>query len=389
MSEKELADFFLLLEQSGHEHTIKEALDRHFQDPAFAGLSKPGQPMHSYEAFKQLLVQKTTPATAPAAVPVRRLHYLKTAWFRYAAAIILLLGVATYFWLTVKGPEQELARDHGGNTAAPLTDIGPGSDKATLTLSDGSTILLDSATNGTLAKQGGTQVVKLADGSLAYQPGESPDTKVFYNTMETRRGGKYRLILPDGSKVWLNSASSIRYPNVFSGHERKVEITGEAYFEIAKDVHQPFKVSNGEMVVQVLGTEFNINTYIDESAVKTTLVSGSVVISKGGQSKQLNAGEQLSIGNGSDRLLVSKPDLDEVLAWKNGLFNFKSADIYTVMRQLSRWYDIDVKYEGNAPGLKINGKMDRGLKLSEIIEFLGKMEIKFKMEGRTIIVTGN
>jgi transmembrane sensor len=384
LSDKELADFFLLLEQPGHEQAIKEALDQDFINSPFSDLSKPEQALHSYDTFKRLIAKKTPNAASP----VRRLHYLRTAWFRYAAAIILLLGGVTYLWVSGKKTEQTLANSNKANQAAPATDIAPGSDKAVLTLSDGSTILLDSATNGTLAKQGGTQVVKLADGTLAYQVSASPDTKVFYNTMETRRGGKYRLILPDGSKVWLNSSSSIRYPNVFAGQERNVEITGEAYFEIAKDASKPFKVISGGMAVQVLGTEFNIMAYADEGAIRTTLVNGSVLITKKGQSKQLNPGEQLSIGNAPGGLMVSRPDLEEVLAWKNGLFNFKSADIYTVMRQLSRWYDIDVRYEGKAPAVQIIGKMDRGLNLADILEFLAKMEIKFRMEGRTIIVAG-
>lgn len=317
--------------------------------------------------------------------PAHRIHFLKTAWFRYAAAIILTVGLGTvaYLLTTKKDSQQTLAN---GNKRLQ-TDIPPGGDKAVLTLADGSNIILDNAANGNIADQGGVQVVKLANGQIAYDLRTLSSKDVMWNTMSTPRGGQYQVTLPDGTKVWLNAASSITFPTAFTGKERNVKVTGEAYFEVTRNKQQPFIVDiNGKSAVQVLGTEFNINSYGDEASIKTTLIEGSVKIFKADQSAVLKPGQQAV--QAENRIVVnSSADLDKVLAWKNGLFNFDEADLYSVMRQLERWYDIDVQYRGSSSTSMIfQGKMYRNANLSDVLEMLKKMGVNFQMDGKTLIV---
>lgn len=305
-------------------------------------------------------------------------------WWRYAAVIILLLGTGVFFLLKNNQP----ATDTTGPVAqVTAKDIQPGKDGAILTLDDGSTLVLDSMGNGLVTMQNGTKVM-MKNGQLVYDAGQSPVTEVGYNTMATPKGRQFQLVLPDGSKVWLNAASSIRYPTVFAGTERKVEITGEAYFEVARNEALPFIVSiNKETEVQVLGTHFNINSYDNEESINTTLLEGSVRVKNKGADMVLKPGQQAKVSGNEKMRLMNGVDIEKVMAWKNGVFNFEDASLQEVMRQLERWYDIDVVYEKNIPKLEFFGKMGKDLPLSAVLRGLEKSNVHFRVEdGKRLVV---
>jgi ferric-dicitrate binding protein FerR (iron transport regulator) len=313
-------------------------------------------------------------------------------WWRIpaAAAVFLLIASSIFFIFNPKNKKQELAKTEL-NRPTPVNDIAPGGNKAVLTLSDGSSIVLDSAANGTLTQQGNIKVQKLDNGQLAYIVNGKQVTEndeAFYNTISTPRGGQYQVTLADGTQVWLNAASSIRFPVVFTGAERKVEITGEVYFEVSKNAAIPFKVKTAASEVEVLGTHFNVNAYDDEAAVKTTLLEGSVKIIAAGQPiKYLQPGQQSAINKQGTITVLNNADTEEVLAWKNGRFQFNSADLKSILRQISRWYDVDVVYKGNV-NLHFTGQLTRNDNVSKVFEELVLTgEVHFKIEGKKIIVT--
>ncbi|WP_290799076.1 FecR family protein [Flavihumibacter sp. UBA7668] len=310
-------------------------------------------------------------------------------WLRFAAAALLFLfaGAGVYLWI-----QSNITAQTGKQLAVVSNkDIAPGGNKAVLTLADGSKLILDETANGELATQGSTKLIKL-DGQIAYaENGEQSDE--LYNTITTPIGGQYQLVLSDGTYVWLNSASSLRFPISFPGKERKVELMGEGYFEVAKNPSKPFKVSvqypAGEKgtEVKVLGTHFNINSYKEEGPIKTTLLEGAVQLISQSETRVLNPGEQgSSMANGSLKV-TSQVDLDQVMAWKNGLFNFNNTDLQMVMRQLSRWYGVDVVYEGNPPLREFGGEIQRNLKLSQVLKLLETNEVHFRIEENKLIVT--
>ncbi|HMK17090.1 MAG TPA: FecR family protein [Chitinophagaceae bacterium] len=300
-----------------------------------------------------------------------------------AASFIGLLLISV-FLLNDKIGKKETAKI-GTNTQRFKNDVLPGSDKATLTLADGSTILLDEAQNGTIAQQGNSKIIKL-DGKLSYDPTNKNSREIVYNTISTPKGGQYQLELPDGSQVWLNATSSIHFPTSFIGTERRIEITGEAYFEIAKDPNMPFIVTVNNAEVQVLGTHFNVNAYNDEDNVKTTLLEGSVRFVNDGNINILKPGQQAQLAKNGMTKVVSDVNVDNVIAWKNGMFDFENAGIETIMRQLSRWYDVEIEYKGETDDLFI-AEMRRDIKLSDALkalELTGK--VKFDIQGKKIIV---
>jgi ferric-dicitrate binding protein FerR (iron transport regulator) len=313
-------------------------------------------------------------------------------WWRIpaAAAVFLLIASSIFFIFNPKNKKQELVKTEL-NRPTPVNDIAPGGNKAVLTLADGSSIVLDSAANGTLTQQGNIKVQKLDNGQLAYTVNGKQVTEndeAFYNTISTPRGGQYQVTLADGTQVWLNAASSIRFPVVFTGAERKVEITGEVYFEVAKNAAIPFKVKTAASEVEVLGTHFNVNAYDDEAAVKTTLLEGSVKIIAAGQPiKYLQPGQQSAINKQGTITVLNNADIEEALAWKNGRFQFNSADLKSILRQISRWYDVDVVYKGNV-NLHFTGQLTRNDNVSKVFEELVLTgEVHFKIEGKKIIVT--
>ncbi|SIO12872.1 FecR family protein [Chitinophaga niabensis] len=303
-------------------------------------------------------------------IPVPRVQLFKRSWFRYAAAILIIaLAAGTYFW-------QPAPR----KISPPLTqDVNPGNSKAILTLGDGSTVTLDSAGNRMIG-----QGIRQQGDQLQYEVVEA----VSYNTLRTPRGGQFRIQLPDGTKAWLNAESSLTYPTAFPDDERNVEISGEVYFEVAKQAQAPFKVKvNNQTSIEVLGTHFNINAYRDEDYIRTTLLEGAVRVNAGTEKVVLAPGQQAQISN-KGILVLSNTDLDKTMAWKNGFFNFQDAHLKEVMRQLARWYDIDISYEGNVPDIEFGGKMSRNIKLSDVLKGLKGAGVQFRMEeGPKLIVT--
>ena len=290
-----------------------------------------------------------------------------------AAAIATLLAGGAYFTLN-RGTKQ-IAKTNGVNERikndAVITKdaISPGSNKAVLTLADGSTIVLDNVHNGTISTQGNVAVLKLNDGKLAYNTVNEAESGPVYNSISTPRGGQYQLVLSDGSIVWLNAASSLRFPTGFNGGERKVELTGEAYFEVAKDASKPFRVEVNGMEVEVLGTHFNINSYEDESPIRTTLLEGSVKVNSGNHTVLLKPGQQAELGKRGTIEIKKDADVEEAVAWKNGKFQFDNTSIYSVMHQLSRWYDVDVEYRGDITA-HFGGIISRQAALSQVLNML-------------------
>ncbi|HEY0274021.1 MAG TPA: FecR family protein [Chitinophaga sp.] len=300
-------------------------------------------------------------------------------WWAAAAAIMLILISRSGKHPAPGAPDAMIPAHY---------DVAPGNNRALLTLADGSTVALDSAGNQVI-KQGNTAIHQQG-GLLQYNTPDARET-VQYNTLSTPRGGQFRLKLPDGSGVWLNAGSSITFPTAFTGKERKVTINGEAYFEVVGNSQMPFKVNvNNQAQIEVLGTHFNINAYTNETHINTTLLEGSVKVLKGAESVLLRPGQQAAIdkNNPPDHsILVKTVDMEKVMAWKNGLFDFEDADLKDVMRQLERWYDIEVVYEQQVPDIYFAGKMSKELNLSEILDALQKAGVHFRLEeGRKLIV---
>jgi transmembrane sensor len=306
----------------------------------------------------------------------------KSGWFRIAAAasVLLCLSIGGYYYITEQR-QQQIAR-------LQINDVAPGGNKAILTLANGQQIVLTSAKNGQLALQGNTEITKTADGDIAYHQAKDQSAALSassYNTVSTPVGGQYHLTLADGTSVWLNAASSIRYPTAFTGAERKVEITGEAYFEVTHNAAKPFRVQSAQQVVEVLGTHFNVNTYADENKTKTTLLEGSVKVTGSNSSKLIKPGQQ-AVLSGSN-LTVAEADVEEAVAWKNGYFKFNE-NLETIMGKIARWYDVRIVYQSRPdPGYLFEGEISRARHLSEILkimEYTGK--VHFTVEGRRIIV---
>ncbi len=313
-------------------------------------------------------------------IPIRR-------YWAAAAAVLLLLGGLTTLYIS-RTPQPSMAINE---RPAADTLILPGGNKAVLTLANGRQVILDSAKNGLLAMQGTTGVVKRFDGAITYEQQRTSAAEPLYNTVTTPRGGQYAVTLPDGTRVWLNAASSIRFPAAFTGEERLVEISGEAYLEVAPDKSKPFKVAvnnakgGRQMEVQVLGTSFNIMAYEDEGVVKTTLLEGAIRLVHGTETKLLHPGQQGQLKDGMFRLL-DDADTEEALAWKNGQTLFAGEDITAIMRKVSRWYDVDVEYQGQLPKRNFTGGISRKADISELLKILELNQIHFTVKGRKITI---
>lgn len=314
------------------------------------------------------------------------------AWYQVGVAAILLafLSIGLYFYTNRSVNSQVVISKSEATREKAI--IKPGGDKAILTLSDGSKIILEDAKKGLLANQAGVSIQKTADGEILYSFAKNgslaskrlPEA-VIYNKIETPFGGKYQINLPDGSKVWLNSASTLRFPALFSGNTREVELNGEAYFDVAKNPNKPFKVITKDQIVEVLGTQFNINSYSDEGTFKTTLIEGSVKIIYKDKVVMLNPGQQFQPNMKSAN--VVEADTDEVVAWKNGYFLFKDEDIQSIMRKVSRWYNVEITYSGTIPDVGFGGNISRSKDINEVLNVLQLTNaVHFKVEGRRITV---
>lgn len=306
-----------------------------------------------------------------------RILFIQRRWLAYAASLLIIL---TAVWLFSKYPGEtgEVAVNAAKLKPENIPhDVLPGSNRAVLTLSDGSTIYLDSAADGTLAQEGASIVKKTADGRIIYSSETTGrPAAMMMNTMTTPRGGQYSLVLADGSRVWLNAASSITYPAVFAGQERIVSITGEAYFEVARNPQKPFVVKTTDQTIRVLGTHFNVNAYPDETGVKTSLLEGKVKIGE----KILKPGEAFLKGD------VIATNVSQDVAWKSGVFDFDDVEFAAGLRQLARWYDLEIQYDTPVPKIRFGGKIDRDLNLSQVLKVIDGVGAHFRLEGKVLHV---
>lgn len=313
--------------------------------------------------------------------PVKKINTHYSLIYK-AAAVIIITSMAFLGYKHFSKPAISAIE------ANYLTEIKPGSNKAILTLSDGEKIILNDSSN-TILKNGDITTKKGEEGIIVYdvaaQQQSSDSESESFNIITTPKGGIYQVILPDKTKVWLNNESSIKFPVRFSKNERRVEITGEVYFEVASNKNKPFKVVSEKQVVEVLGTKFNINTYKDEPAVKTTLLEGSVKVSLENVAKILRPGEQASISG--QKLNIYEVDTEQVVAWYRGDFAFNDVELKTIMRQISRWYDVEVVYQGNVGDIKFGGSISKNKGIKEVLKVLSMTQgVNFKLEGRRVLV---
>lgn len=318
----------------------------------------------------------------------------KWLWLKLGAAAVVLFFLVLLGVKYTTHPSDKLQLVQ----AAPSI-IRPGGDKAVLTLSNGQTIILDSEQNGLLATQGGAKILKSAEGSLVYKKGigaqgkgDLAGSQISYNTLAVPRGGKFHLTLPDGTGVWLNASSSIKYPTSFTGQERKVAVTGEVYMEVAKDAKHPFIVKTRKSEIRVLGTHFNIMAYANEPAVTTTLLEGSIELSVPGSRSNaiiIKPGQQAVVKNEADQIDVHTVNTEEVTAWMQDLISLEGCSVESLMNQLSRWYDVDIAYAGKIPAQSLGGVISRKAVLSNVLAALAAAGVHTRVEGRKIIVLPN
>lgn len=305
-------------------------------------------------------------------------------WVRYAAAAAVIILATTFaFYKTRKQPsdsQQITKKTH------ITTDVPPGGNRALLVLADGVGIPLDSTRNGLLASTGGGKIVKTDDGKLTVSAGNPADGPLLRNLLTTPKGGQYQITLSDGSRAWLNASSSIRFPATFAAHERRVEITGEVFFEVTKDKKRPFRVKFSDSEVEVLGTSFNVMAYPDEEASKTTLLEGSVRLSNAGKSRMLTPGEQGAIRS-DGAIVTAAVDTRQETAWREGLFYFRDSGIREIMRDASRWYDIEVEYRGKIPERQFTGKVSRNVNISELLNMLRYAGVRSTIENQKVIIS--
>lgn len=382
LTESEFQELWQLLAQT-NEQWLTDILDFHWEKAAHGNNPLPAlvwdQKMRERIAKEQ---QTALPVMPPAGKRFRLSH---GQWWAVAASVLLCI-LAVLFWPDTRRQQPGAAGKTGEQVAL---GIKPATNKAVLTLADGSAVTLDSTVDGIVAAQGSLEVQQ-QHGQLTYLHNTTGNEQVLYNALTTPRGGKYRLVLPDGSQVWLNAASSIRYPTAFIGKERMVSLSGEAYFEITPNEKQPFKVVGGGQQVTVLGTAFNINAYTDEQVVKTTLVSGSIKVSEEKPATNtaviLLPGKQAGFAKGD--IKVKEVNTDDETAWKNDLFAFNDVDFESIIRELNRWYDVDITVKGRMPGKQLMGNVSRNYNITQILKMLAfTAGIEYEIEGRKIIIS--
>jgi transmembrane sensor len=402
LSADELRAFVEHLQKHENTEALRQALQQALQNNTFKELSDKS---HTDFIFRKIMQQaENGPPPLEVEAPVLSGPRKMVVWLRWTAAAAVLIAVLwSAYYILIK--DKPVATMPVAEKQASANDRAPGGNKAILQLADGSFINLDDTDTGTLAQQGNTKILKLNNGQLKYNCIPSNNAPILYNTISTPRGGQYHIILPDGSKVWLNAASSLRFPTVFAGKERSVQLTGEAYFEIASirlvDSAQsgrrsgqkmPFHVQVNNMKVEVLGTHFNVMSYDNEKTINTTLLEGRVRVSAIGpglsreQSAILKPNQQAVLSHDARLTIHADIDTEEVIAWKNGLFQFNSADIQTIMRQIERWYDVDVQYKGPIPQGTYSGIVPRGDNLLKVLRIFEESDLKFTIEGRKLTV---
>ncbi|MBC3539189.1 FecR family protein [Rufibacter sediminis] len=336
--------------------------------------------MGSQEEVKAAIFNRLKAATA-FQEPAKRRQY-SSIWAVAAVITLLLASGSVFYWWQRQQPSVAVAE----KTTPALAEVKPGRDKAFLTLADGTVIDLDVAANGDLSHHANIKIIKL-DGQLSYS-GQAPTAdQTQLNTLSTPHGGQYQITLADGSKVWLNAASSLRFPAAFAGKERVVELTGEAYFEVAKNKTMPFKVKSRGMEVEVLGTHFNLMAYEDEAQLRTTLLEGSVKVSNSAEAVTIEPNQEAVLHTSSGSLKVEQVDAQESIAWKNGQFLFHDEDLRSVMRKIARWYDVEVVYEGEIDHKSFTGTVSRFEDITDVLNMLELTEtVHFKRKGRRLTV---
>lgn len=313
----------------------------------------------------------------------KRLPVLFIKRYVAAASLLLMMGSAFLFMVYKKNEKKTGIAASNAHT----NDIKPGGNKATLTLADGSVIMLDTAKNGYVANQSNTKIIKLNTGLLSYKKEGKNEGKVLFNTITTPRGGQYQLELPDGTVVWLNAASSLIFPTAFVGKERRVELKGEAYFEVAKNAAMPFHVTASNTDITVLGTHFNIMSYAEEQNISTTLLEGGINLTANGVTKNLQPGRQVDLNRTTNNLDEHNANIKQVMAWKNGEFRFKETGIKELMRQVGRWYDVDVEYKTKSTNQYFTASLPRMQNVSALLQMLELTgTVHFKIDNKKIIV---
>jgi transmembrane sensor len=366
LSEKE--ELFELINETGNDEQVKELIADSWSKDFL---------LHEQNSDRANIIFKNILAYKGKAT-VR-----KIAIWKYAAAAAIVLLLASSAWLLFNNNKRSVKPGLATNDQ-PLKDILPGREGAVLTLDNGSKIVLDTAGNGKLVQQGSSTINK-SNNQLSYEA-SGKGLNIVYNTVSTPNGRQFTLVLADGSKVWLNAGSSIRFPSSFTGRERRVEVTGEAYFEVAKNKRMPFRVQANRMLVEVLGTHFNINAYNDEPVATTTLLEGAVKVSHEGKTIHLEPGQQSMLDNDGNLASRSNINTDEVTAWKDGIFHFESADLPTILRQFSRWYDVEVSYEGKVSNDTYFVIVKRNSTLLSVLKALQASDVEFRVEGKKLVV---
>ena len=337
------------------------------------------------DKFRGMATKITTKySETPEAVTrvVHRVHFLKTAWFRYAAAIIIVLGTGAFLLFNK-------SENKSATAIAVKQDVpAPSSDQATLTLANGQQIVIGGSLAGEIANEGNVQIQRNANGEIIYEGQTLSGAATQYNILTVPRGGRIAtILLSDGTRVFLNSASSLKYPVQFSGDERRVELSGEAYFEVAKNAKAKFTVSDGKMLTEVLGTSFNIHAYPEEEESNITLLDGAVKVSNNHQSTVLKPGEQCLTGDDNVLQVNNDVNVEEVIAWKNGYFQFEQASLSTIAKEVSRWYDVHFVFENKlAEKETFHAKFSRNSTLSELLKILEFTDVKFEIKGNEVTI---
>ncbi len=373
LPEEEFRRLWSTLKDDSYDADWLDAIEQAIVSRTQTGLSHPAQVSHSLAEVRDRIYSEEGQPNNISSRIINLYHRHKTG-FRAAAAILVIASAAVFMQYRPADTNLQAA------IQPVIQDVEPGSEKAVLTLADGSKIVLDNSTNGQIAQQGHVQIIKLANGEIQYKAlndVSNTEASITYNTMSTPRGGQYQLLLPDGSKVWLNAESSITYPIAFSDTERRVQIAGEVYFEVAKDKTKPFRVSANDAEIEVLGTQFNIKAYPGDGPTKTSLLEGSVKINK----QILKPGEAFM--NGS----IVQTNIEQDVAWKNGIFNFDNLNLKQVMLQLARWYDLEVVYPAGVPQKEYGGEIGRNLKLAQVLKGLENSGVRFELAGKKLVIT--
>lgn len=361
-TEEEVKQLLTHFDLENDEAALKQLIHQYFESHAPADAADDDRVDAALSQVHDELLQRIRNHRKPTMRPGR-------SWIAAAAMVLMAVGAGIYFYPTPVAPKKQVV------VVKPVKqDITPGGNKAILTLADGSRIVLNDADKGVLAQQQGISIRKTDDGQLIYDitaVATLPEArKAEYNTIETPRGGQYQVNLPDGSRVWLNAATKLRFPITFSGNERRVELSGEAYFEIAHNEKMPFHVNADKMDVEVLGTHFNVMAYADEQHATTTLLQGKVKIQANGHEALLKPGQQATLQRSGDGLRVSDADTEHAVAWKNGDFMFAHENIQSIMRKISRWYEVDVQYAPGTQNQDFSGTVSRFKNVSEVLKML-------------------